>query len=172
MSIEDELRVKAGGFLMMPPTAEEKLEAARLIAKRREELNATRERYGMLPATFHFQDPTPEMQTDPLWNAIWDEIKPWDIHVPSEYSGVMGATGNHVTAIFRAIERHMQQRLEDLASQFDLSELSVVVELKKQIQVAHNLLLTEFGRTCYPADPTRKCEICEEVEKCMSVASA
>jgi hypothetical protein len=51
----------------------------------------------------HYQDPTPEMLKDPLWLAIWDEIKTWDINVPTEYAGYCGATGNHVTAIFLAM---------------------------------------------------------------------
>src|SRR5579884_2238310 len=51
----------------------------------------------------HYQDPTDEMLDNPLWNAIWAEIKTWDINVPSQYAGYCGATGNHVTAIFLAI---------------------------------------------------------------------
>ena len=70
----------------------------------------------MLPATFHYQDPTPEMQTDPLWNAIWDEIKTWDINVPTEYAGYCGATGNHVTAIFLAIEARLEKKFEEIVA--------------------------------------------------------
>jgi hypothetical protein len=55
--------------------------------------------------TGNYQDPTPDMLNDPLWNAIWEEIKGWDINVPDEYIGYMGATGNHVTAIYRAIHQ-------------------------------------------------------------------
>lgn len=55
------------------------------------------------PRSGNYQDPTPEMLADPLWNAIWEEIKHWDVNVPSEYAGYCGATGNHATAIYLAI---------------------------------------------------------------------
>ena len=48
-------------------------------------------------------DPTPEQLDDPLFDAIWDCIKTWDINVPGAYTGYCGATGNHVRAIFDAI---------------------------------------------------------------------
>lgn len=48
--------------------------------------------------------PTPEMLNgDPLFDAIWAVIKTWDINVPCAYSGYMGATGNHVRAIYDAV---------------------------------------------------------------------
>ena len=71
----------------------------------REAMIEMRKRCQMLPATFHYQDPTPEMHNDPLWLAIWDEIKTWDINVPTEYAGYWGATGNHVTAIYLAMQK-------------------------------------------------------------------
>jgi hypothetical protein len=57
----------------------------------------------MTAATFNYSDPTPEMLENPVWNAIWDEIKTWDINVPTEYSGY-DVTGNHATAIYKAIQ--------------------------------------------------------------------
>jgi hypothetical protein len=71
----------------------------------REEMIQCRHKCGMDQATFNYQDPTPEMLSDPLWNAIWNEIKTWDINVPTEYAGYCGATGNHATAIYLAIRR-------------------------------------------------------------------
>jgi DNA-directed RNA polymerase subunit RPC12/RpoP len=56
------------------------------------------------PDSGNYSDPTPEMLADPLWNAVWEEIKHWDINVPSRYNGYMNATGNHATAIFKAIK--------------------------------------------------------------------
>lgn len=51
-------------------------------------------------------DPTPEMlNSDPLFDAIWSVIKTWDINVPHAYTGYMGATGNHVRAIYDAMPR-------------------------------------------------------------------
>jgi hypothetical protein len=70
----------------------------------REAINQMRHECEMEPATFNYEDPTLEMQTDPLWTAIWNEIKTWDINVPTEYAGYCGATGNHVTAIYKAIK--------------------------------------------------------------------
>lgn len=48
-------------------------------------------------------DPTPEMLADPLFTAIWEAIKTWDINVPHAYSGYCGATGNHARAIYDAL---------------------------------------------------------------------
>lgn len=48
-------------------------------------------------------DPTPEMLEDPVFNAIWNTIKHWDINVPTVYEGYCGATGNHVRAILDAV---------------------------------------------------------------------
>lgn len=59
-------------------------------------------------STGNYADPTPEMLVDPVWNAIWEEIKHWDINVPSEYGGYCGATGNHTTAIYQAIAKVRQ----------------------------------------------------------------
>jgi hypothetical protein len=53
--------------------------------------------------TGNYQDPSSEMLKDPLWNAIYEEIRDWDINVPSEYTGYCGALGNHATAIYNAI---------------------------------------------------------------------
>lgn len=49
-------------------------------------------------------DPTPEMLTNPVFNAIWNVIKSWDVAVPNAYAGATGPSGNHVRAIFDAIQ--------------------------------------------------------------------
>lgn len=50
-----------------------------------------------------WRDPT-ENEVESAWfNAIWEVIKEWDIHVPGAYHGYCGATGNHVAAILDAI---------------------------------------------------------------------
>jgi hypothetical protein len=54
-----------------------------------------------------YTEPSTEMLQDILWNSIWNAIREWDINVPSEYGGYMGATGNHVTAIYKNIERNL-----------------------------------------------------------------
>jgi hypothetical protein len=57
------------------------------------------------PTIIKWPGPTPEMLKDPLFKAIWQTIRTWDINVPEAYSGYCGATGNHVRAIMDAIER-------------------------------------------------------------------
>lgn len=50
-------------------------------------------------------DPTAEMLASQEFEAIWDCIKDWDIHVPGAYNGYESATGNHVRAILDAIRK-------------------------------------------------------------------
>jgi hypothetical protein len=45
-----------------------------------------------VPDALPMPDPTPDMLNDPMFNAIWDVIKTWDINAG-------GATGNHARAI-------------------------------------------------------------------------
>ena len=54
--------------------------------------------------TIEWPDPTPEMLTDPRFNAIWSAIKSWDINVTDAYVGYMGATGNHARAILDSLD--------------------------------------------------------------------
>jgi hypothetical protein len=48
-------------------------------------------------------DPTPAMRDSPIFEAIWQTIKRWDVNVPDVYAGYCGATGNHVRAILDAL---------------------------------------------------------------------
>lgn len=50
-------------------------------------------------------DPTQQMLKDPEFEAIWQVIRDWDIHVPGAYEGYCGATGNHVRVILEAIRK-------------------------------------------------------------------
>ncbi len=50
-------------------------------------------------------NPTEAMLADPLWEAIWQTIKSWDVNVPEHYNGYCGANGSHATLIFNAITR-------------------------------------------------------------------
>ena len=76
----------------------------------REDFNNIRAEKGLEPATFNYSDPGPNMHGDPMWEAIWDEIKTWDINVPTEYSGYSSGCGNHVTAIFKAIHNRFAEQ--------------------------------------------------------------
>ena len=51
-----------------------------------------------------YRDPKPEDLNRPEFNAVWKEIKRWDINVPGQYVGYTTATGSHVMAILDAIE--------------------------------------------------------------------
>lgn len=58
--------------------------------------------HGKLPER-PWPDPTPEMLSDPRFNAIWNVIRSWDMNVPEVYVGYCGCTGNHARAIFDAL---------------------------------------------------------------------
>lgn len=64
----------------------------------------------------HWSDPTPEMLADPLFEAIWQCIKTWDINVPSAYSGYCGATGNHVRAVFDVVMSERQRARDEIVA--------------------------------------------------------
>ena len=51
-------------------------------------------------------DPTPEMLETPEFEAVWNCIKFWDIHVPGVNTDRVyeNATGNHVRAILDALK--------------------------------------------------------------------
>lgn len=48
-------------------------------------------------------NPTEEDLNDPMFEAIWQTIKGWDVNVPDYYSGYCGASGSHVMLILKAI---------------------------------------------------------------------
>jgi hypothetical protein len=72
------------------------------------------------PATVtNMPNPTPAMLAgDPLFDAIWQAIKGWDIGVPGVYSGYCGALGNHARAIYDAV-RMQQGALTPTGEQID-----------------------------------------------------
>ena len=50
-------------------------------------------------------NPTQEQTNDPMFLAIWEIIKHWDVNVPEYYVGYCGATGSHVMLIFNALHK-------------------------------------------------------------------
>jgi predicted NUDIX family phosphoesterase/LysM repeat protein len=48
-------------------------------------------------------NPTEQDLKSPLFEAIWQAIKNWDVNVPSSYGGYCGATGSHVKIILDSI---------------------------------------------------------------------
>jgi hypothetical protein len=55
------------------------------------------------PALPPMPNPTPEQIVDPVFQAIWQTIKSWDVNVPEHYVGYCGATGSHVMLIWNAL---------------------------------------------------------------------
>lgn len=56
------------------------------------------------PQPTELREPTESDLHNPLWNAIWEVIKSWDIKTPRD-SGDHGATGTDVCNIFDAVAR-------------------------------------------------------------------
>lgn len=53
---------------------------------------------------FAMPNPTPAMlANDPIWDAIYETIKSWDVNVPAYYNGYCGANGSHATLIYNAV---------------------------------------------------------------------
>ena len=60
----------------------------------------------MDPATYNYDGRQPIPQRVilmPEFEAIWDEIKLWDVNVPYAHVGYCGASGDHVYAILKAL---------------------------------------------------------------------
>lgn len=49
-------------------------------------------------------NPTSEQLNGPVFNAIWDVIKRWDVNVPEYYDGYCEANGSHVVLILNALK--------------------------------------------------------------------
>lgn len=63
-----------------------------------------------LPAPPPMPDPTEEQIHDPVFLAIWEVIKTWDVNVPEHYHGYCGATGSHVMLIWNALNNLWSNR--------------------------------------------------------------
>lgn len=50
---------------------------------------------------------TEEEISSPLFEALWMEIKTWDVAIPHRYRGYCGANGSHVKLLLEAIEPHI-----------------------------------------------------------------
>lgn len=76
-------------------------------------------------------DPTPAMLRDPIFNAIWNEVKAWDVAVPGAYQGYIGGTGNHARAIYDAVRAAVPPRL---VFEIAKADPEAVAELRRQIE--------------------------------------
>jgi hypothetical protein len=50
-------------------------------------------------------NPTGVDLVDPVFNAIWDATKTWDLNVPEHYVGYCAMNGSHVMLILEAIRK-------------------------------------------------------------------
>ena len=56
-------------------------------------------------------NPTAMDLVDPLFNAIWNATKTWDVNVPEYYDGYYcGLNGSHVMLILEAVRAAMAER--------------------------------------------------------------
>jgi hypothetical protein len=51
-------------------------------------------------------NPTPADLADKTFQALWSQIKDWDINVPQFYEGYCGGNGSHVKLLLDALENH------------------------------------------------------------------
>lgn len=52
---------------------------------------------------FDMPNPTPADLEDPLFNAIWEVTKDWDLNAPKHYDGYCEMNGSHVMIILNAV---------------------------------------------------------------------
>ena len=88
-----------------------------------------------------YRDPKPEELNCPLFNAIWETIKGWDINVPDQYEGYTTASGNHVCAIMDAvISMFAGQDVSPFAAAFSMRMFSGPIDPAKVIDRKFNIL--------------------------------
>jgi hypothetical protein len=61
---------------------------------------------------FDLPDPTPADLEDPVFNAIYEATKDWDVGAPKHHSGHTGMTGNHVMVILNAVRELRRKQLD------------------------------------------------------------
>ncbi len=76
--------------------------------------------------TGEWPDTTSEMLETVLFDTIWRTIKTWDVNVPHAYSGYMGATGNHVRAIYDAVAPMLTRPLPQPSNTCEMPEVAAV----------------------------------------------
>ena len=53
--------------------------------------------------------PSKEEMESPVFEAIWQLVKTWDINVPDYYSGYKGGNGSHVKLLLDAIKPALRE---------------------------------------------------------------
>jgi hypothetical protein len=59
--------------------------------------------------------PTPNESdlNSPIFEAIWNVIKTWDVNVPAYYSGYCAANGSHVKLILQGLQSWQDQMMAE-----------------------------------------------------------
>lgn len=66
------------------------------------------------PPSLPMPNPTEADLASPVFEAIWQTIKTWDVYVPAYYVGYMGANGSHVKLILDALQALRPDLLREL----------------------------------------------------------
>jgi hypothetical protein len=63
-------------------------------------------------------NPTSEDLKSPLFLAIWDVIKTWDIKAPEYHDGYCGGNGSHVMLILNAVKEEIREsKIENILNE-------------------------------------------------------
>lgn len=54
-------------------------------------------------------NPTEADLKSPVFNALWEVVKTWDVNVPEYYAGYCGANGSHVKLLLNALQPYLKQ---------------------------------------------------------------
>lgn len=61
----------------------------------------------------HMPNPSEADLSDPLFEAIWQATKTWDVNSPEHYVGYCGMNGSHVMLILEAIRKTPKEPTDD-----------------------------------------------------------
>jgi hypothetical protein len=103
---------------------------------------------GVVPSGL-WRSPSEELMRNPMFKAIWEVIKTWDVHVPGAYSGYCNANGNHVVAI-----------MQGLSAQGNLATVEKFAYPRSLLEINAELVR---ARTKFPNPNRNFVALCEEL---------
>lgn len=81
------------------------------------------------PPLKDMSNPTAEDLEDPLFNALYDATKHWDVNVPGSYVGYCGLNGSHVKVMLDAIRPEVaRQRIGGFAKAIQMLDMDINAE--------------------------------------------
>jgi hypothetical protein len=88
-----------------------------------------------------WRSPSVEETKTPIFNAIWDVIKRWDVNVPDQYEGYCGANGNHVIQIMESVN----SAIAEMQAEIDLrtAQCETLIETNKKLREALEKIATD-----------------------------